>query len=268
MTTLPHTIPYTDSRYRSGPTRVSLLARLSPTLAFYGRFLALVYGASVVAKRGRYDDAAWCRSSLAVLRALEGVGVRFEITGIEHLEQLPGPCVLIANHMSLLETAVLPVIVQPVRDVTFIVKQSLLDYPVFKHIMRSRDPIAVSRTNPRQDLKAVLEGGRERLQRGISVIVFPQTTRTGAFQPSQFTTLGIKLALKAGVPVVPLALLTDAWGNGKYFKDFGRIDASRVVRFAFGKPIPVEGRGADQHQAVLDYITGKLQEWNGGQATD
>ncbi len=163
--------------------------------------------------------------------------------------------------MSILETAVLPVIIQPVRDVTFIVKQGLLEYPIFKYVMRSRDPIAVTRTNPRQDLKAVLEGGVDRLRRGISIIVFPQTTRTASFDPDQFNSIGVKLAQRAQVPVVPLALLSDAWGNGGFFKDFGKIDPSRTVHFAFGEPLQVQGRGAKEHQAVIDHVNRHIQAW-------
>jgi 1-acyl-sn-glycerol-3-phosphate acyltransferase len=127
--------------------------------------------------------------------------------------------------------------------------------------MRSRDPIAVSRTNPRQDLKAVLEGGMDRLKRGISIIVFPQTTRARSIDPTRFNTIGVKLAKRANVPIVPLALLTDAWGNGKYLNDIGKIDSSKNVYFAFGEPMWVQGRGTDEHQAIIHFISRKLQEW-------
>ena len=250
--------------YRTGSPRVPLCARLFPNLVLYRRWLTIVFRASVKGKRGRYTSVEWCKSSLGVVRALERVGVSFEITGLEHVGRLDTPCVIIANHMSVLETAALPVIVQPVRDVTFVVKQSLLDYPVWRHVMRARDPVAVSRTDPRADLKAVLEGGAERLGRGISIIVFPQTTRTHAFDPGQFTSIGVKLARKAGVPVVPLAVLTDAWGNGKLLKDFGRIDVSRPVRLAFGESMRIEGRGNEEHQAVVRYIGDKLAAWRVG----
>jgi len=254
-------LSYTNDVYRTAPDAVSLFARVFPSLAFYRQFTGLVFRSSAKAKRGEYGYVEWSHSSLGVLRALERVGVRLEITGISHLAQLETPCVVIGNHMSLLETVVLPGVIQPVRNVTFVVKQSLLEYPVFKHVMRSRDPIAVSRTNPRQDLKAVLEGGKERLSRGISIIIFPQTTRTNSFDPAQFSTIGVKLAARAKVPVVPLALLSDAWRNGKFVKDLGRIDPSRRVRFAFGEPMPVEGRGGEEHQAIIRFISGKLREW-------
>jgi 1-acyl-sn-glycerol-3-phosphate acyltransferase len=127
--------------------------------------------------------------------------------------------------------------------------------------MRARNPVAVGRTNPREDLKAVLEGGQERLGRGISLIVFPQTTRTPVFDLEQFNSIGAKLAARAGVPLVPLALKTDAWGNGRILKDFGRLDPSLPVHFRFGAPIAAEGKGAAAQEATVRFIREALGEW-------
>lgn len=253
--------PYTNSVYRTASPTGSLLAKTFPGVTFYSRFIAITLKAGAKAKRDCYSDAEFCQSSFRILRALEKVGVRFEITGMDVLKQLNTPCVVIANHMSVLETTVLPGIIGTFRKVTFIVKRSLLAYPVFGRVLQSRDPIAVSRANPREDLRVVLEGGIERLKRGISIVAFPQTTRTLFFDTAQFNTIGVKLARKAEVPAIPLALFTAAWGNGKYLKDFGRIDPSLEVRFAFGAPISVQGRGIEEHEAIISFISGKLEEW-------
>ncbi|MFV1994340.1 MAG: lysophospholipid acyltransferase family protein [Verrucomicrobiales bacterium] len=254
-------LPYTNGVYRTAPSEVSWRARTFPAITFYSQFLANVTRSASEAKRGAYDGDAWCRSSVEVLRSLEFVGVQFEISGVDHLKQLTTPCLVIGNHMGMMETTVLPAILQPFRDVTFIVKPSLMEFPVFKHVMRSRDPIAVTTTNPRQDLKMVLEGGTERLKRGISVMAFPQGKREVEFDPAKFNTLGIKLAKRAGVPIVPLALKTDAWEIGSWIKDLGRIDPSKKVRFAFGEPLSVEGRGADEHQRIVRFIQEHLSSW-------
>ncbi len=250
---------YTNGIYRTEEHPISFFAKTFPSLTFYFRFLRLVFKWGARAKNSVYGGEEWSQGSLDVLRALENVGVFFEIRGIDHVKRLEGACVFIANHMSMLETAVLPVIIQPLKEVTFIVKQSLLDYPVFKHILRSRDPIAVSRKNPRHDFKAVLEGGTKRLQAGRSIIVFPQTTRTLSFDSAQFNTIGIKLAKKAGVPVIPIGLVTDAWGNGKYIKDFGKIDPSKNVLFSFGEPLWIRGRGNKEHAEILEFIRSTIQ---------
>lgn len=254
-------LQYSNRVYRTDPKTVPFLSRTFPETVFYSRLLAIVYRASVKAKRGQYGGAEWSNSSFDVIRSLENVGVSLEITGIKFVEQLETPCVFIANHMSVLETFVLPAIIRPLGKVTFVIKESLLEYPMFKHVMRSRDPIAVSRTNPRQDLKAVLDGGMDRLKKGISIVVFPQTTRLHSIDRKQFNTIGVKLAKRANAPIVPLALLTDAWGNGKYLNDFGKIDPSKKVYFAFGEPMWVQGRGSDEHETIINFISGKLQEW-------
>ena len=254
-------LTYVDNIYTSPPRPLSLMARTFPSLRFYQRCFMIVWRASGLAKRGGYKTPEWSQSSLATLRALEEVGVQVKITGTEHFRALDGPCVFIANHMSTLETFVLPTIIAPVKDATFVVKQSLVDYPVFRYVMRSRDPITVGRSNPRDDLKAVLEGGTERLRAGRSIIIFPQTTRTPVFDPESFNTIGIKLAKKAGVPVVPVALKTDAWGTGRILKDYGKIDPSRRVYFAFGSPLTIKDRGAEEHSQIIEFISGKLKEW-------
>ncbi len=241
---------------------VGWFSRTFPTATFYRQFAWNVYRSSIQAKRGNYNSDQWSRSSHRVLQSLESVGVRLECDGLQHVRALQSPCVFVANHMSMFETTVLPAIIQPIRDVTFVVKQSLLEYPVFKHVVGARNPIAVSRDNPRDDLKAVMKGGAERLGAGISIVVFPQTTRSLSFDRSQFNTIGIKLALRSGVPVVPIALVTSAWGNGRWIKDLGPIDPTKTVRIAFGKPLTPEGRGTEQHQAVLDFIEAQLHKWN------
>ncbi len=255
-------IQYHNGSYGTAGRRISVLARLMPTAFFYSGFARIVFRSSSRAKRGAYGNKEWAESSYNVMKRLEAAGVIFEITGIENLTSLNGPCVFIGNHMSTLETMVLPCIIEPVKDVTFVVKQSLIDYPVFRYIMRSRNPIVVGRTNPREDLKAVLEGGAQILSGGRSLIIFPQTTRTPAFDPKEFNTIGIKLAKKADVPVIPIALKTDAWGNGVKLKDFGKIDPSQKVHFSFGKPLAIKDRGVEEHNAVIAFIEEHLMKWS------
>lgn len=255
------TIEYANDRYQTPAGSASLLKRLLPTLFFYPPFAGIIMRSSRLAKKGAYGYEEWSDSSIDVLRALESVGLSIEITGIGNLANLDSPCVIIGNHMSMLETVVLPGVVQPVKKVTFIVKDTLLSYPVFRHVMRSRDPIAVTRVNPRHDFKAVMDGGVERLKKGISIIVFPQTTRTNDFDPAQFNSIGVKLAQKAGVPVVPLALLTDAWENGMLIKDFGRINTRKKAYIAFGQPLWIQNRGAEEHAQIVKFIESKLSVW-------
>lgn len=254
-------LPIQNSRYCSLPANVALPSRVFPSAIFYLKFIGVVLKAGYRAKRGIYTDRLWALDSLRVVQLLEEAGLQFEVTGLENLEKLDKACVFIGNHMSIMETLILPIIILPYTDVTFVVKDSLLNYPVFKHVMCSRNPVAVTRTNPRQDLKTVMTEGPERLGRNISVIVFPQTTRSTGFDPQHFGSIGTKLAKKADVPIVPFALKTDAWQNGKTLKDFGKLAPKIPVKIAFGKPLEITGKGNEEHQLVVDFIAERLAEW-------
>ena len=177
-------------------------------------------------------------------------------------KNLESSCVFVSNHMSILETFVLPCLIQPYRDVTFVVKESLLSFPFFKHVMRNRNPIVVGRANPREDLRTVLEEGQNRLDANISVIIFPQTTRSNNFDAKQFNSLGVKLAKRSNVPVIPVALKTDAWGVGHRFKDFGKIRPAKSVHIAFGDQMLVQGSGKEEHKFIVDFIAEKLDSYS------
>ena len=106
----------------------ALKAASFPSLRFYCRMASIFWNAGKVAKAGKYDGARWTEDSERVGALLEDMGIHVSIEGIENLD-FEGPCVFEANHMSTLETLFLPCIIQPLRDVTFVVKKQLLGYP-------------------------------------------------------------------------------------------------------------------------------------------
>ncbi len=235
---------------------------LSGKLSFYPQILSCILTNGIKAAFSHYSNEDWVKASYWILKILENVGIIVNISGLKNISSFDGPCVFIGNHMSVLETFVLPCIIQPIKPVTFVVKKELLHVPVFKHVMRSRDPIAVGRVNPREDFRTVMEEGVKKIKNGISIIIFPQSTRSVEFKPVEFNSLGVKLALRANVPVVPLALKTDAWGIGKIIKDFGKINTNKKVWFRFGEPMRVQGRGAEEHEKIIKFIQDCLAEWN------
>jgi len=225
------------------------------------KYANIVFRTRHQARSGFYDDRAWADSSYYIFRFIEKSGGRFRISGMENITKLAEPVLFIANHMSTLETMILPCLISPLRRVTFVVKESLVKHPLFGDVMRSRDPIIVGRTDPRKDLEAVMTGGLELLSKGISLIIFPQSTRSVDFKAEEFNTLGVKLARKAAVHVVPVALKTDFWGNGKLIRELGPLDSSKTIHFRFGEPFTVTGSGREENQKIIDFIKGSLKEW-------
>lgn len=233
-------------------------------LWYHLRITAGVVDTSLRVRRHPLDQPLWRRQTYLMWRAVEGCGGRFHVRGMEHVKALNGPAVYVSNHMSMVETVVLPSLLLPFRLLSLIVKESLLHYPVFGPVMKAVRPIAVTRRDPREDLKQVLEQGARILnEEQRSVVVFPQATRSVVFDPSEFNSLGVKLARRAGVPVVPLALKTDFHGIGRVVRDFGRVDRSKTLCFSFGPPLRVAGSGREEHAQAVDFIAARLREWGG-----
>jgi 1-acyl-sn-glycerol-3-phosphate acyltransferase len=230
-------------------------------LYFTAKYAIIVFRTRRQAIRGMYDTRAWADSSFYIFKFIEKVGGVYRISGMDNIANDSGPVVFIGNHMGTLETMVLPGIIAPHREVTFVVKESLVRHPLFGHVMRSRDPIVVGRTDARKDFDVVMTKGMELLSKGISIIIFPQSTRSVEFKPEEFNSLGVKLAKKAGVNVVPIALKTDFWGQGKLIKELGPLDSKKIIYFKFGKSFPVAGAGKAENQKIIDFIQASLKEW-------
>jgi 1-acyl-sn-glycerol-3-phosphate acyltransferase len=232
-----------------------------PSLRFFAKLVWIIFYSNRDVKKGVYDSFHWQNSSFHILKSLETSGIRMHFTGMNNFRNVNGPVVFVANHMSTMETMILPAMIRPVKKVLYVIKAELARYPLFGPVATAREPIMVGRENPREDLRIVLEEGSKRLQEGKSIIIFPQKTRSAFFDPASFNSLGTKLAKRNNVPVIPVALLTDAWGNGKYIKEAGKLDPSKTVRFSFGEPLYITGNGSGEHQKIIDFISNKLKEW-------
>ncbi len=230
------------------------------TLKLHANVLKKIFLSAKKARQGKYSYEELVIDGLKILDMMRNVGCKVIIKGFENLNGLNPPCVFIANHMSTLETLVLPGVIGKDFKVTFVVKKSLLNYPFFGKVLSALNPIPVNRKNPKEDYKVVMEEGLKRLKEGVSVIVFPQATRQLVFDPNKFNTLGIKLAKKGEVPIVPIALKTDAWGIGKIIKDFGKIDPTKTICFFIGRPMEIKSKGIDEHIETINFIAQSLQK--------
>jgi 1-acyl-sn-glycerol-3-phosphate acyltransferase len=235
---------------------------LGTSLFFKIGFLNIVLNNRKLALKGNYDTARWAQSSFDVMKFSEGCGGKYHITGFNYVDQVKDePVVFISNHMSTLETMVFPCLIAPVKEVTFVVKDTLTTNKIFGPVMRSRKPIEVGRKDSRKDFMTVLTEGQQKLKEGSSIIIFPQSTRKLDLKPEEFNSLGVKLAQKAGVKVVPIAIKTDFWENGKIIKDLGINRRNIPVFIKFGEPIEIKGSGKEEHQIVVDFIKQNLEDW-------
>lgn len=247
--------------------RKSMLYRLSlgSRWYFYLNNFGIFARTGRCGRRGRLDKERQIYYSNKNFRLVEKCGGRIHLRGLENLRDVSGePVVLIGNHMSLLETALMHAFIRPRREFCFVIKRSLLDIPYFGDIMRYLGCIPVDRANPRDDFRTVMEEGKKRAAEGKTIVIFPQATRSEVFDPAQFNTIGVKLARHAGVPVIPMALRTDFLANGRLIKDLGPIRRHNPVYFEFGEPVmEISPSGKAEHAHIVEFIRDRVNAWGG-----
>lgn len=210
---------------------------------------------------GRFGYDAWAEICMSSINFIGSVGGTAIFEGFERRAAYQGPVVYVSNHMSTLETMIFPTALLSFGKIAIILKKSLLDLPVAGGALRALESIPVTRTNAREDLVTVLEQGPVRLAGGSSVLLFPQGTRQSVFEARRFNSLGAKLAERAKVPVVPLAVKTDFLSTGKWIKDFGVVDPAKPVCIACGPVLTPDLGAKKMHEQSVAFIEGKLQGW-------
>ena len=164
------------------------------------------------------------------------LGVRMEVSGMGNLPVGKGSAaVLLAKHQSALETLWLPTLMP--HPLAFVFKRELLKVPFFGWSMARLDMIHIDRESRTVAMKHVIAQGRRLLAQGTWVMMFPEGTRIARGQEGTYQTAGTRLAVEAGVPVVPIAVATArCWPRDGFVKHAG------VVRVSIGPQMPSEGR--------------------------
>jgi 1-acyl-sn-glycerol-3-phosphate acyltransferase len=201
--------------------------------------LAIVFAAPFARPVTLYGLAkAWLRHVMVSLRFLCGVDWRVE--GMENLPQgETSPGILLVKHQSTLETFLLPVLMP--HPLAFVFKKELLHIPFFGWAIGRLDMVHIDRSQRAQSFNKVVAQGKRLLAQGVWVIMFPEGTRIPRGQAGSYKSGGTRLAVATGAPVIPIAVATARqWPRKAFVKRPG------TARVSIGKPIPSEGRSADE----------------------
>ena len=128
------------------------------------------------------------------------VGVRVHVKGRERIP--PGTCIFAANHTS---SADAPSVVWSIpRCIAVLLKRSLFNYPIVGQAFRLAHFIPVDRFD-RDSAIASMEKATDALRAGQSFLIYPEGTRSNDGRLQEFKKGTAVMAIKAGVPIVPIA---------------------------------------------------------------
>lgn len=212
-------------------------------------FGILVSLAMLLPMKVRYGIiAAWRTGFMGLCRGI--LGIRYRVLGRENIPAAPS--VILAKHQSAWETVGLQEIFPPL---VFVLKKALLRIPFFGWGLAAMKMISIDRQAGKDALKQVVDQGRDRLNAGYWVVIFPEGTRVAPGHQRRYKPGGVHLAVQTGALVVPVAHdAGELWGKNAFVKYPGTITVS------IGPSIDPAGRSeAELNALVEEWIEGEMR---------
>ncbi len=168
-------------------------------------------------------------------RILRSAGVMVRVEGADVLET-GEPQILVCNHESWFDVFALLKVLPP--SGRFVAKKELAGIPVFGRAVKAAGHVFIDRGDRSSAIESLEEAGRHIRGSSHKVVMFAEGTRSATGKLGPFKKGAFVLALQAGVPIVPLAVLG---GRQILPKGSFRVRSGEMV-VKVGEPISVEGR--------------------------
>jgi 1-acyl-sn-glycerol-3-phosphate acyltransferase len=197
--------------------------------------------------------SSWGRFHTWLVRRL--CGLEYHVAGREHLPQ-KGAAIILAKHQSTWETIAFQEIFPPH---TWVLKRELMWIPLFGWGLALLKPIAIDRGAGRRAVEQIVQQGRERLDAGIWVTIFPEGTRVAPGHKRRYGVGGAALAAETGYPIVPVAHNAGSfWPRRGFLKKPGTIDV------VIGPALHGAGKTPDEiNRLVEQWIEGEMARLEG-----
>jgi len=179
--------------------------------------------------------------------------IRLTVVGREHIQS--GPAVYAANHSSNIEPpAVFLALAQAFPRLRVLYKAELRQLPLLVWVFDAAGFVPLERANPDQSWPAV-DRAAEALAAGNSFVIFPEGTRSRTGELLPFKKGGFVMALKAQVPVVPVAVS----GGRAAMKKGSRLIWPATLTVTFAPPIPTAGLTFDDRDTLVARVRAAIE---------
>ncbi|MDR0787091.1 MAG: 1-acyl-sn-glycerol-3-phosphate acyltransferase [Gemmatimonadota bacterium] len=213
-------------------------------------WLALVYLVTAPRDPGRYTVGRWFRRCAVAAVAVNPFW-HFRTSGYRPADPRR-PYVAVSNHESFADIFLISHLPWEMK---WLSKETIFRIPVMGWMMRMAGDVSVTRSN-RSSRAEALEACKERLDRKVSVMIFPEGTRSGSGELLPFKDGAFRLAIGSGVPILPMAVSGTRSAMRKGSLAFGRSRAEvRVL-----EPIETAGMTLSDVPELRDRVRSLIQE--------
>jgi len=176
-------------------------------------------------------------------------GLSFRVIGKQNIPH--HACIVLAKHQSAWETIAFQVMFPPQ---IWVMKRSLLLIPFLGWAFAALKAIAIDRAAGREALKQMVEQGKDRLARGLWVVIFPEGTRIAPGKKGKYHIGGAWLATHTQATVVPVA-----HNAGEFWRKNAFTKTPGVITVSIGKPINTQGLKPEEvNHMVETWIEGEM----------
>jgi 1-acyl-sn-glycerol-3-phosphate acyltransferase len=182
---------------------------------------------------------------------LKTAGIKVILQGAAHIPK--PPCIFMSNHQSALDIyALLVALPVPFK---WVAKRELFRLPFVGWTLKRAGHISLDRENPREAIKAIDNAARQ-IRAGANIVIFPEGTRSGDGQLLPFKKGVFTLALRAGVPIVPVGIQ----GSSALHPKASFIPQKKgVIYINIGEPIIIEEMGSSAKTKVMLEVKASIE---------
>ena len=181
-------------------------------------------------------------------------GISYQVEGLENIPQ--SPAIVMSKHQSTWETLAFSKIFPPQA---WVLKRELFWVPFFGWGLALLQPIAINRGSGRKAMASIVTQGRERLDKGRYVIVFPEGTRMAPGARGRYGIGGAVLAESSGYPILPVA-----HNAGEFWPRRSFVKYPGIIRVVIGPAILPQGKKAEAlKQSAEEWIENTMVRLNG-----
>lgn len=214
-----------------------LLAVALYTPPFIVILLALVW---LPTRTFRRVSMIWVAIAMWLIRHV--LRIDYRVLGAENIPAVP--CVVLSKHQSAWETIVLQHIF---TMASYVYKKELHWLPFFGWGLAMLPFVGIDRNAGKDALLQVATRGKQRLDEGYPVVIFPEGTRVAPGAKKRYKIGGAYLAKQAGVPAVPVAL-----NSGEFWRRNAFVKRPGTVTISIGPAIDPEGLSAEDINARVE----------------